>query len=92
MMFNYWSDKVSFNNGIKEELYPRLADFFGEELTEDLMSEIKKEVSDWIIEYVNGTVFDCEIKVEVETKKIIEDQVSSDVDIVKFINVVPIDV
>jgi len=80
---NYWTDRLAFKENVRNDLYPRLRRFIGKPLTRTRMDYIKEEVAQWLKE-LDDVVFDCEIKVDIDT--------SDDEDIIKFINVNPVDI
>lgn len=76
---NHWSDKAEFREKIEEDLYPQLEVYHGKKLTNELLDEIKKVIAQWLVNIQDGTLFDCEIKIDVDNEN------------VKFVNVSPID-
>lgn len=81
--FNYWTDRIVFKEKIEDDLKPILKSYIGKELSNKTLEEIRSEVISWISS-INEVTFDCDIKVDIENK--------DGKDIVKVINVVPIDV
>jgi len=87
--YNYWTDKIEFKKKIAKELYPQLKSYIGKRLTDTTLDEVKEKTKDWM-KKLTDVIFDCEIKIDVERKDLPDG--SGSVEIVKAINITPIDV
>lgn len=88
MVYNYWTDKITFKKKIATDLLPKLKRYIGKPFTVPQVEEVKKAVAEWM-DKLDETLFDCSINFEVG---VATDKDGNRADVINGITVIPMDV